>query len=67
MKHATHKSLETAYAFYYATDVVPESSHSTRDSPEDKTRLGVRLNALMKDSLIVAKQVCYRVTSREGS
>lgn len=58
MKHPTHKSLNTAYAFYYASDAVPESTHAARDSPEDKARLGVRLNALMKDALIVAKQVC---------
>jgi glycylpeptide N-tetradecanoyltransferase len=58
MKHPTHKSLQTAYAFYYASDAAgPVPPPGGKDSPEDKARLGERLNALMKDSLIVAKAV----------
>lgn len=58
MKHPTHKSLNTAYAFYYATDSAPPApAAGGKDSPEDKARLGERLNALMKDCLIVAKAV----------
>lgn len=65
MKHPTHKSLETAYAFYYATDVIgfpsaEAGNGSGRDSAEEKEVLGQRLNALMKDCLIVAKQVGRR-------
>lgn len=66
MKHPTHKSLNTAYAFYYATDAAPTAAgHAARDSPEDKARLGERLNALMKDCLIVAKQVSPVVPLRQ--
>lgn len=58
MKHPTHKSLQTAYAFYYATESAPLARVSgQKDSPAEKARLGERLNALMKDCLIVAKAV----------
>jgi glycylpeptide N-tetradecanoyltransferase len=57
MKHPTHKSLNTAYAFYYATDAAPPPAAGGKDSPEVKARLAERLNALMKDCLIVAKAV----------
>ncbi|KAJ9092808.1 hypothetical protein QFC21_006684 [Naganishia friedmannii] len=66
MKHPTHKSLETAYAFYYATDVIGfpgegEGNGSGRDTQEEKERLGARLNALMRDCLIVAKAAGFDV------
>ncbi|KAJ9122827.1 hypothetical protein QFC24_003863 [Naganishia onofrii] len=66
MKHPTHKSLETAYAFYYASDCVgfpreEEENGSGKDTAEDKERLGGRLNALMKDCLIVAKAAGFDV------
>ncbi|KAJ9101499.1 hypothetical protein QFC19_005152 [Naganishia cerealis] len=68
MKHPKHKSLNTAYAFYYATDVIPLPSPATTaaagentDSAADKERLGRRLNALVKDCLIVAKHAGFDV------
>ncbi|KAI5449375.1 glycylpeptide N-tetradecanoyltransferase [Naganishia albida] len=62
MKHPTHKSLQTAYAFYYATESAPLARVSgQKDSPAEKARLGERLNALTKDCLIVAKAAGFDV------
>ncbi|KAJ9119010.1 hypothetical protein QFC22_003499 [Naganishia vaughanmartiniae] len=66
MKHPTHKSLETAYAFYYATDVIgfpkeEAGNGSGRDTEADKEVLARRLNALMRDCLIVAKKAGFDV------
>jgi glycylpeptide N-tetradecanoyltransferase len=58
MKHAKHQDLHTAYAFYYASDVLFSPGGSDEDASKKKDRLAVRLNELMKDAMIIAKQVC---------
>jgi glycylpeptide N-tetradecanoyltransferase len=41
--------VKAAYLFYYATEVAFE---------KDEGKLKTRLNALMKDALILSKKVC---------
>jgi len=48
--HKKHNLIKAAYLFYYATDVAFSG---------DKNLLKPRLNALVKDALILAKQVRY--------
>lgn len=72
MKHKTHKVLNAAYMYYYASDVIfndehlPSGSGSGSTSHEDmngldrriRMKLQERLNALVGDIMIVAKNVC---------
>lgn len=44
-----HKSIRAAYLFYYATEV-------GLVTPEDRPALKTRLNALIRDALILAKR-----------
>jgi glycylpeptide N-tetradecanoyltransferase len=60
MKHAKHKDLGTAYLFYYATDAALSSSSSQGGEEKAKERLSKRLNSLVNDCLIVAKDVSLR-------
>jgi glycylpeptide N-tetradecanoyltransferase len=60
MKHAKHKDLGTAYLFYYATDAALSSSSSQDGEEKAKERLSKRLNSLVNDCLIVAKDVSLR-------
>lgn len=46
--HKKHNVIKAAYLFYYATEVAFDS---------DKSKLKPRLNSLIKDALILAKQV----------
>lgn len=57
MKHAKHKDLGTAYLFYYATDAALSPSGSQGGEAKAKERLSKRLNSLVNDCLIVAKDV----------
>ncbi len=57
MKHEKHRDIHTAYAFYYASDVLFSPGGSDEDASKQKDRLAVRLNELMKDAMIIAKQV----------
>ena len=52
--HKKHSVIKAAYLFYYAT----ETAFSN-----DKNALKPRLNELMKDALIIAKQVRNRIYS----
>ncbi|KAH8087475.1 Glycylpeptide N-tetradecanoyltransferase, partial [Filobasidium floriforme] len=61
MKHAKHKDLGTAYLFYYATDAALSSSSSQGGEEKAKERLSKRLNSLVNDCLIVAKDAGFDV------
>lgn len=50
-----HKSLNAAYMFYYAIDI-PEKEAS--DSYDTARYTKQRLTELMRDALVLAKQVC---------
>lgn len=66
MKHPKHKNLGTAYLYYYATDTAfplssgSASSEQTADMAT-RQRLSQRLNDLVKDTLIMAKQAGFDV------
>jgi len=47
-----HNVIRAAYLFYYGTETALEK-------PGDNEALKVRLNALVRDACILAKQVCY--------
>ena len=49
--HKKHSVIKAAYLFYYATETAFD---------KDKSKLKPRLNALIKDALILAKQVSKR-------
>ena len=57
MKHAKHKDLGTAYLFYYATDVGLSPSSSQGGEDKVKDLLKKRLNGLVNDCLVIAKEV----------
>lgn len=65
MKHAKHKVLNAAYMFYYASDVVfqPQTGGSADAADnaaweeKNRQRLGKRLNRLVEDMMVVAKNV----------
>jgi len=57
MKHPKHKDLGTAYLFYYATDAALSPSGSQGGEAKAKERLSKRLNMLVNDCLVVAKDV----------
>jgi glycylpeptide N-tetradecanoyltransferase len=62
MNHKTHNELSAAYMFYYASDAIsgPGGSSDAGHDGRAKGKLGERLNALVGDMLIVAKQVsCF--------
>ncbi|CAO2657417.1 Nn.00g035430.m01.CDS01 [Neocucurbitaria sp. VM-36] len=52
--HKKHSTIKAAYLFYYATEVVFEKKG-------DEKELKTRLNALMKDALILAKKADFDV------
>lgn len=54
MQSTTHKLLEAAYLFYYATSIVFE------ENAEPLGLLKRRLLELIGDALIIADQVSYR-------
>lgn len=56
--NAKHDTIRAAYLFYYAT----EAAFSN-----DKTALKKRLNELMSDALILAKEVCFFPLLSAGS
>jgi hypothetical protein len=60
MKHEKHRDIHTAYAFYYASDVLFSPGGSDEDASKKKDILALRLNDLMKDAMIIAKQVNMR-------
>lgn len=61
MKHKTHDVLNAAYMFYYASDVISSPGGSADDAAtheaKSRQKLGERLNALVADLLVVAKNV----------
>lgn len=57
MKHPKHKDLQTAYCYYYASDVPFKPGGSDEDASKKKERLSVRLNELIRDAMTIAKQV----------
>jgi glycylpeptide N-tetradecanoyltransferase len=61
MKHPTHKLLNAAYLFYYASDVMFSPGGSSDDAAthemKSRSRLGERLNNLVGDILTIAQQV----------
>lgn len=65
MKHPTHKILNAAYLFYYASDVLfgPGKSADDVDAHDAKSRakLGERLNQLVEDVLSMAHQAGFDV------
>lgn len=61
MKDSRHDILHTAYLYYYATETVFTPSGSTEDLTQQKGKLGKRLNELVKDCLIIAKQCEFDV------
>jgi len=60
MKHAKHKDLGTAYLFYYATDAGLSPSGSQGGEDKVKDLLKKRLNGLVNDCLVIAKEVSPR-------
>ena len=69
MKHKTHNVLNAAYMFYYASDVISSPGGSADDAAthefKSRQKLGERLNALVADLLVVAKNVrCAKRTCR---
>lgn len=69
MKHKTHNVLNAAYMFYYASDVISSPGGSADDAAaheiKSRQKLGERLNELVADLLVVAKNV--RAASRTDS
>ncbi len=62
MDHKKHDIIHTAYIYYYATDIAFSAASSDVDnSTRQKERLGKRLNELVKDALIIAKQCGFDV------
>jgi glycylpeptide N-tetradecanoyltransferase len=63
MKHKQHNLLNAAYMFYYASDVISQPSGSADGAAahdaKSKQKLSDRLNALVADLLVVAKNVSY--------
>jgi glycylpeptide N-tetradecanoyltransferase len=57
MRHPKHSDLGTAYSFYYATDVALSPSGSQGGEEMLKEKLARRLNDLVRDCMIVAKDV----------
>lgn len=49
--HAKHTNVRAAYLYYYATDAAFQSGD------DDSSTLKARLNALIRDALILAKRV----------
>ena len=64
MKHKNHNLLNAAYMYYYASDVTSSPGGSADDAAthdaKAKAKLGERLNALVADLLVVAKNVRQR-------
>lgn len=54
INHPKHKTMKVAYLFYYG-------SESGLNTPFDKTALKTRLNKLVGDALILAKQYKFDV------
>lgn len=48
-----HELVRAAYLFYYASEV------AFKKSPDIKKELGMRLNTLVNDALIIAKKVSF--------
>lgn len=61
MKHKTHTLLNAAYMFYYASDVISQPGGSADGAAahdaKAKQKLNARLNELVADLLVVAKNV----------
>lgn len=62
-----HDTIRAAYLFYYATEsAFPDGGSSdggARDKDQDLSKLRARLNGLIKDALIIAKQVRFPLFS----
>ncbi|RSH90742.1 glycylpeptide N-tetradecanoyltransferase [Saitozyma podzolica] len=64
MKHKKHDVLNAAYLFYYASDAIFQpggSSDEAAHEAKSKSRLGERLNALVGDMMVVAKNAGFDV------
>lgn len=77
MKHATHKVLNAAYLYYYASDIVFRPSSGDEEGAAESSgnvgiveerkrreRLAGRLNKLSGDLMVVAKNVSYTLLGR---
>lgn len=67
MKHKNHNVLNAAYMFYYASDVISSPGGSADDAAthdaKSKAKLGERLNALVSDLLVIAKNAGFDVVN----
>lgn len=67
MQHAKYDTLNAAYMYYYASDVVFAPAGSSDDASahdaKTNTKLDERLNALMRDLLVVAQQGGFDVVN----
>jgi glycylpeptide N-tetradecanoyltransferase len=61
MKHKKYDVLNAAYLFYYASDAIFQPSGSADDAAahaaKSRRKLGERLNALVNDVMVIAKNV----------
>ena len=61
MKHKKYNMLNAAYLYYYASDVIFSAGGSADDAAtheaKAKSKLADRLNSLVNDVMVVAKNV----------
>ncbi|RSH79232.1 glycylpeptide N-tetradecanoyltransferase [Apiotrichum porosum] len=55
MQHPKHDVLNAAYMYYYASDVVFSAGGSGEDSDQHKVKVEERLNALIRDLMVMAQ------------
>lgn len=60
MQHPKHDVLNAAYMYYYASDVVFSAGGSGEDSDQHKVKVEERLNALIRDLMVMAQTVSVR-------
>ncbi|KAF3918937.1 hypothetical protein ABW20_dc0106739 [Dactylellina cionopaga] len=59
INNSKHDMIKAAYLFYYASDIAFGESHKDNDAMKEK--LKIRLNELMLDALIIARQKKFDV------
>ena len=61
MKHKKYDVLNAAYLYYYASDAIFQPGGSSDDAAtheaKTKQKLGLRLNELLVDIMVIAKNV----------